>query len=151
MVLAYSKWVQSEDCTEDHLLLHEERHRPVLEMGKSLNMEIPWKFCTAKGCFRCGARRGGFKFRWYSHMWEAEYLRLKKPNSWAPSDKIPQSMIIRNNKIAQIQIYIDNAKETEDHSYQLAHMTMKEYKAFLANRQWHGAYGIDCQGCLRFV
>ena len=63
MVLAYTEWVsKGRDRNEEDPLLHEERHRPVVEIGKAMTIEIPWKFCTQKGCYRCGARRGGYKF-----------------------------------------------------------------------------------------
>ena len=48
--------------------------------------------CAEPGCFRCEAKQGGYKFRWFHPLWEAEYLAKKKPQAWDPheTDKIAE-------------------------------------------------------------
>ena len=37
-------------------------------------------------CFRCEVKQGGYKFRWYHPLWEADYLANKVEHAWDPHE-----------------------------------------------------------------
>ena len=42
--------------------------------------------CSEPGCFRCEAKQGGYKFRWFHPLWEADYLAKKAEEAWDPHE-----------------------------------------------------------------
>ena len=42
--------------------------------------------CVEPGCERCRTLRGGYKFRWYSRLWESGYRACRWEDSWVAGE-----------------------------------------------------------------
>ena len=47
---------------------------------------VPTVPCVAGGCTRCLTLRGGYQFKWHSHLWGHEYQRKCRAGSWVPGE-----------------------------------------------------------------
>ena len=90
MCVAYIRWIRKQHKKgEDPVLLPEIRHFPY-DMGLGVELpcfsgtDLPWTPCATANCERCKVGKGGYKFRWYSKMWEKDYMKLRREGSWAP-------------------------------------------------------------------
>ena len=92
MCIGYMEWVRIERSQgREPVLLPEIRHAPYgilmdFVVDNTSGVDLPWRLCMTEGCERCTTRRGGYKFRWYSHLWQDTYMKFKRPDSWQPED-----------------------------------------------------------------
>ena len=90
MCIGYVEWVRKEHKKgRDPVLLPEIRHYPYdlligVEVKSASGIDLPWLPCATVNCERCQMGRSGYKFRWYSKMWEKAYMKLRREGSWAP-------------------------------------------------------------------
>ena len=47
---------------------------------------LPSVPCTEPNCERCLTLRGGYKFRWYSRLWERDYRVCRREEAWLPGE-----------------------------------------------------------------